>query len=269
VLLLREDAAMIDLLIGIAAGLIASTFFAFVLYSYRQITNSKPFSKIHGFSKDERVVIVFPGRSGRYGSGLLKDRLVTFEDMLAGNYIERILTLSGWKDDLIEFRESNSFEKLDVHELAKNVVLICSPRSNNVTKRYLEHIRQNTSFDWTFDEDTDGHMTICTGGGRWISASYSQEEIMRKDGLSIEENTIDDIAVVIRTDNPFNPGTKVLIVAGIRGVGTWGAAKYLRQHAKELARKTKGKDFACLLKVRYTNWRIEKTEMTDVFRILD
>jgi hypothetical protein len=260
---------MVDLILGIVAALIASAVFTIGLRYHKQINDTKPFSRIHGFSKDERVVIVFPGRQSNPSSGLLKDRLVTFEDMLAVNYVERILTLSGWKDDLIDFRENHSFEKLDVHDPAKNVVLICSPRSNSVTRKYLDLIKENASLDWDFEVDADGHMSISAGGGRWVSASYSQEETLRRDDLSIEESTIDDIAAVIRTDNPFNPATKVLIVAGIRGVGTWGAAKYLRQHAKDLVRRTGGKDFACLLKVRYTNWRIDKTEMTDVCRILD
>jgi hypothetical protein len=109
--------------------------------------------------------------------------------------------------------------------------------------------------------------SVVTDAATWESATYLQEEKLRLENISIEESTLDDIAMVIRTDNPYNPKTKVLIIAGIRGIGTWGAAKYLRQNAKELNKITKGKDFACLLKVTYDRWRIKKVEISDTMKV--
>lgn len=260
---------MSNLFLNIIGGLIATAIFVIGLESIRRWKGKRPYWKIHKFSKDEPVIVVFPGRkSDPCAGGLFKDKLVTFEDMLAVNYVERLLTLSAWKDNAIQMREAHSFGKIDTHDSAKNLVLICSPRSNPVTKTYLDLINENVRLKWSFEEDSNMHLYINTDDGKWSSASYSQEDNIRTSGKSVEESTLDDMAIIIRSTNPMNPKTKVLIIAGIRGIGTWGSAKYLRQNAKELIKKTKGKDFACLMKIQFSKWRIQKTELSDICKII-
>lgn len=164
-------------------------------------------------------------------------------------------------------REHRRFRAHDAHDPAKNVVLICSPRSNPVTEEYLEKIEEKTGFDWAFRENAAHQLEIATGDlGTWSSATFRQEANIRSSGGRVEEGPLDDIAMIVKASNPYNPSAKVIIVAGIRGIGTWGAARFLREQAGDIARRFGNGNFAMLVKVRFRNWRIESTEDAGVFQ---
>lgn len=188
--------------------------------------------------------------------------------MLAANYIERLLSLSAWPVDAVQMREHKGFGKVDVQDQAKNLVLICSPRSNTITREFLAKINENTGLEWEFEQEGDEYPFIRTKDGKWQSASFAQERSLREAGKGAAEGPLDDLAVIIRAPNPYNPAAKVLIISGLRAIGTWGAGKYLRQNAAAICKRTQGGDFACLVRVTYHNWRIENVEPTDVFRLL-
>lgn len=253
----------------VLSGLFAAILFAILTSLLKKYLEKLPYRRILGFSKDEPILIVFPSRRDEpLHKGLLRDTRVTFEDMLAVNYVERMLTLSGCPDFRVQMREHKGFRKLDVHDSAKNIVLICSPKSNEITQEYLKKINDGTNLNWKFGEDDKGQLFISTNPGKWESATYDQEKELKKDNKIVGESTLDDMAVIIRAPNPYNPKAKILIIAGIRGIGSWGAAKYFRQNAKSLDSKTKGNDFALIVKIKYEGWRIQQTTDTEIFKII-
>lgn len=246
----------------IAFGVVSTVLAGVVVRLARRSGEIRPRRSLLNFWKGEPVLFVFPGRDS--SSPTLLPR-VAFEDMLAVNYVERLLTLSKWRDDKIQMRQHDGFIALDAHDPAKNLVLICSPRSNHVTNEYLNKLNSDGVLSWRFEKSESGDMTIRADSTRAESATFSQERMIRSRGDVPAESTLDDLAVLIKAPNPYNPKAKVLIVAGIRSIGTWGAAKFLRQNDKEIYKKTKGRDFAWLLKVRYRHWRIESVEDTGTF----
>ena len=258
----------IQFVIGVVTSILATVICSLAGLGNQRRRERLPFASLLNFTKTERVVFVFPARQDSVERrGLLQNVGVAFEDMLAVNYMQRALTLAGWSPETFDMREHPRFRVHDAHDPAKNVVLICSPRSNPVTGEFIEKIKEGTKFDWTFLTKNAQELEIGTGEhGKWSSATYEQEKSIRSSQGKVEDGPLDDVAMIVKASNPYNPVAKVLIIAGIRGIGTWGAAKFLREHAKKITQRAKGENFAMLVKVKYRNWGIELTEEAGVFR---
>ena len=185
--------------------------------------------------------------------------------MLASNYMQRCLTLAGCHTDMVAMREERQFRRQDPHDAGKNLILLCSPKSNPTTQEFLSAINQKYSLNWTFERLPNGQFEVHTDGGRWASQSYLQAAQIKAEGGFIEDGPFDDVAMVIKVPNPHNPRATIFIVAGVRGIGTWGAAYHLRENAKAISKRTKGRRFAMLIKVHYRAWRIETCGEAPVF----
>ena len=79
-----------------------------------------------------------------------------------------------------------------------------------------------------------------------------------------------DIAFILRRPNPKNEACSVVLLAGIRGIGTWGASDHLRKQAKKLsARIAKNpgnaveNGFLAVLDVDYDNFDVVQTKIKD------
>ena len=84
---------------------------------------------------------------------------------------------------------------------------------------------------------------------------------------NLMETELNDVAFIAKVTNPWNASNKIIIVSGVRGIGTWGAAEYLRKHPSMIYHKkmssdghSKNGNFAVAVKVKYNNFDIEKTE---------
>lgn len=67
-----------------------------------------------------------------------------------------------------------------------------------------------------------------------------------------------DHAVLVKATNPWDFSKKVLILAGIRGIGTWGAGEFLKKEWPEIYNRKnsknglkKGGDFTAVIRVNY------------------
>jgi hypothetical protein len=105
-------------------------------------------------------------------------------------------------------------------------------------------------------------------GGVYGSKSYDQQI----EGSSRR----DDTAMIVKVQSPWSPQHRILIVAGIRGIGTWGAAECMKKwweelyHQKGSSKKrgtTKSGDFAALVKVHYEGHDIK--DRTPVIHLED
>jgi hypothetical protein len=187
--------------------------------------------------------------------------------MLAANYIERTLTLAGLKDEEIEICNVREFRaSRDARE--NNLVLLCSPRANPITLEALNEL-ENTirGFDVRFQKinNRPERWALQFYGGFYYSDSYAQEDALIKSGIIPGEGHLDDFSVIIRAPNPWNPETKLFIVSGIRGIGTWGGARYLRSQTPEILRRTDGGDFAAVVKIGYEGYKIPHRTLVNIY----
>ncbi len=158
-----------------------------------------------------------------------------------------------------------------------NLILIGSTRGNDETKQALQKLSVQFGYEGkipTFVEGTSrAEGSRSEYSIRWkqdarISPSYAQdaeEAALKKAGEAIapEKKERNDFAIIIKARNPWNKNYKILIVGGIRGIGTWGAAKLLRRWPERIdGRKwggTRG-DFSALIRVTYKDGHLVDAE---------
>jgi hypothetical protein len=85
-----------------------------------------------------------------------------------------------------------------------------------------------------------------------------------------------DVAFILRRPNPKNDACSVVVLAGIRGIGTWGAADHLRKYAKRLAARVRRDQegaaehgFLAVIEVEYENFDIVQSRVKDVTSVVD
>ena len=164
---------------------------------------------------------------------------VTFEDMLGANYVERTLTLAGVTDKYISIRGVKEFKR-NASDKQQNVVLICSPKANLITKEIFKtkpDLIKNIDFKICKEGEYPDSWYIVFEGANLESPSYKQTEQYSQQGKKPEDEVLEDYALLARIPNPWNENKKLIIVSGIRGIGTWGAARCLREHTDEIMRR--------------------------------
>jgi len=249
-----------ELGIGALGSLVATLVWVASAGLYYRYRNQRPFARLFSFNRSRKVVFVFPGRLGGPGNkGLIQNARISFEDMLAANYLQRCLSLAGWSPEMVEMREDRAF-LANSQDAEDNLVILCSPKSNSVTEQLLRKVDERHGLKWSFEKKPNDEMEIHTNGGHWESATYAQAASITAAGGRVADGALDDVAMIVKAANPHNAAASIFIVAGVRGIGTWGAAYYLRQNAQSLSARTKGRPFAVLLKVHYNAWRIESIE---------
>lgn len=74
-----------------------------------------------------------------------------------------------------------------------------------------------------------------------------------------------DNAVVLKAPNLHNPQATVFVMAGVRGIGTWGAGDCVRKRLDTLYQMKRGEkrgDFFFFVDVQYSDFDITKTEIS-------
>ena len=186
---------------------------------------------------------------------------MTSEDVSALSDTQKTLWESGLNDIRICVREASRFDKDDPWDHTKNLVLFC--RNNPVTDRFMAELRARKTFDWKFVTSANGQRHLEGAGGIWKSPSYQQEEDLLAMGRPVWEGLREDYALLARVENPLarvenpdNTSAAVYIMAGIRGLGTQGAAAFFRARLRYIHKRTKGKEFAWVLRVPGEKGRI-------------
>lgn len=202
------------------------------------------------------TLFVFPPRPGQ-GQTLVPRMAI--EDFLAiNNIISAFIRADLTPPDKV--RDTEHLTRQDRER--NNLVVICSSKSNQVTREVLDALRHRSSrlresVPYFHDvPDAPGEIEVRWGKGEFRSESYKQarEDAPRRH----------DIAIIVKAQNPWSSQHKVLVVAGTRGFGTWGAAELLKKWWKPLERQLRrqqghkrGGDYAALVSVHYQDLDIK------------
>ena len=82
---------------------------------------------------------------------------------------------------------------------------------------------------------------------------------------------------ITKIKNPWQPEKQILLIAGVRGIGSWGAAETFKKWYDDIYKRKKGwldksrkhGSFSALLEVHYRNSDIIKTELLGIIDIED
>ena len=203
----------------------------------------RPFKKVTGFGLGDHIYIVLPERPASEvpaQSPTLQGNVhVTFHDMLAVNYAERCLVLSGVHDDDISIFTVAREQAPDIL-VTEHLTLICSPKANPYTRSAIDCLVKNfrdLQLSFELISPNPDRWKIKYNGADYISPSYSEADSLQADGKSEAQGPLTDFGLLGRFQSPWNPRAKILLISGIRGIGTWGAARYLRDYAPMLVKQ--------------------------------
>jgi len=256
---------MIDqIFVGIS--MLALGFFAKVfLFKYKERKRASGQRAI--FSRMEKPTkFVFPPRENIELAILPR---MSTEDFLAINNIISAFILAGYKPPS-KVVDSKNITKHDKQH--NNLILICSSKSNKATKEALDLIRNNNPrlahVIPVFESNPEtGRIEI-----KFNHATYPSESFEQKGP------ELTDIAVIVKSQSPWAGQYKILVVAGIRGIGTWGAAEFLKKWWKPLYDRkrsshsrdmSKTGDFAAIVKVKYKEYDIKNVDLLNLVDLDD
>ncbi len=189
---------------------------------------------------------------------------VAVEDVLALRNVFEVLAELGIKHPSIRHPEN-----LTEPDLKRNIISIGGSNRNSFTKKILELPVNGDVLSFTSSPTASDQVEFKRGNTMtYTSPSYGGTPDDQPRAPSR------DIAFILRRPNPKNDSCSVVVLAGIRGIGTWGASDHLRKHAQKLsARVAKDQDnaikqgFLAVIDVDYENFDIAQTKVKDVAAI--
>lgn len=203
---------------------------------------------------DSKTFFVFPERP-QAGSDVILPRTATEDFMAINNLISAFHKCGMHPPDKVRNPHLLSHAERSNHSL----ILICSPVRNETTKEYFTKLREEIPDDCfphfeEYEEGESKRRRICWRAGKWESPSWKQQE-----------PRFEDVAILMKTWNPWSPDNRILALAGARGLGTWGAGEFVKKWWQRIPSHLGGKlrstdSFAAVLQIVY-----EKRDIKDVF----
>jgi hypothetical protein len=248
----------VGFVLSVAAGLLG----AYLQRLVDRRAERRPLSQLLNFGP-EIVLLVFPPRDESPEAILPR---TSTEDFLAmNNFISTLLNM-GWSRK-VGIRDTTRLTEADKR---RNLVVICSPKSNTFADELQKELRRLYPNAFTFVPGPE--VCIRDGDGAEIhSKSYKQIRDQLAAGVAKSElpaKAYEDYAIVSKVTSPWNNKAKVVWVAGIRGIGTWGAAECIKKEWQQiydrLPEGQKEADFSALVRVQYDNSDITSVEVRRV-----
>ena len=232
--------------LGVVADMVS--FLTHLAASLAMLALTLTYQRIHSFLKRRNlgailgfavkdVVFVYPPRIDEFTkpSGLILPRTST-EDFLAINNLISAMLKVGWTGD-ISLKRSDEFHERDYHH---NLILVCSPALNKATELVLRELAKRYTSLPTFETEPDSQRMYIQARHDYFSTTYDVVESCVQKGVRPSEAEMTDHALVVKAPNPWDPEKTVFIVAGIRGIGTWGAAECLKKEWQQIFNAKRG-----------------------------
>jgi len=257
---------------GFLLSIVGAVIGALIQRSYDKRHERRPLAQLLNFGAGE-LLFIFPHR-GTVTQAILPR--TSTEDFLAiNNFISALIHLD-WKGKI----SVRDFARITPDDRKQNLVIICSPKSNSFTEEFQQTLKNlDKSFLYFFEDDPNrtGTVRILSPFGEvYTSPSYKQEEDclsrgVSKDHLAYEQ--LDDYAIITKVQNPWNQENIAILIAGIRGIGTWGAAEFIKKKWRliydQLRGDAKNEEFSALLRITYQEYDIKDWMVVRVLKKKD
>ncbi len=258
--------------LGLLLGILGSVIAAWVWeLRVRPWLQRGPLRLVLNLNERKRVVFVFPTRPPKDKTRLHPD--VAWEDMRAVDYVQRLLSKMHWRPAGIAMRgiepRGVKAETIPEHDhfldadKTENVIILCSPLTNTVAHQALTELRREFGLDWDITK-VGARRQIMFDNHPWVEPRSSEG--------GPEDQRV-DYALLVKCSLPmWSTDSKIILLAGLRAFGTWGAAWYLfhqldkswpslrlgreSNEARELIDGASGSDFGVVLEVICQRWRI-------------
>ncbi|OGO14912.1 MAG: hypothetical protein A2Z14_16840 [Chloroflexi bacterium RBG_16_48_8] len=278
---------MQELIVAFLVGIISGLVVDLILRSPRFL-HRRHLRLLLNLPKDQDLIFIYPPRQRDYA---ILPRAATEDFMGINNLISALLSI-GWSSDRFVIRDTERITQQQCEDA--NVITLCSPKSNSFTAMVQRELLDDGVHHYYFDQvviknteseslDSEPQWAITDGNGYYPSPitqalkDYEKEQ-QKQEGTMLpplHERSLVDYAAVTKVRNPWRPEKHVLIVAGVRAIGTWGAAETIKKWYDLIYKEKKGrfqrsrKDgyFSALLKIEYRNSDIIKAEIIGLIDI--
>jgi len=240
---------------GFVLGGISSYLAASVYEHRKERTKSIAERSIFNFGGRDLIIVV-PHR-GRESDSIMPR--VAVEDVLA---MKNVIAIASriYPEMRIQVRDASHLTNED---RKANIVTLGGSKVNSFTAEVMEGFKAAC---FRFEEDT--------GTGRWQLRRDSNTLFMSQShkisDQASPELPREDKGLVMKLRNAVNLDCCIFVIAGIRGIGTWGATDCLRKHMKDVYAKkradagyAKSVEFCMVVAVKYESFDIRSTQITD------
>lgn len=267
---------------GVITSIIATIPGTILYLSWKKKIQNKQLRKILNFGEDD-IVFVFTHREFKQinvqdetpqSSTSILPRTSTEDFMAINNIKTALLKINSENRDKI--KDTDTFlNRID--DKKNNIISICSSKSNKFTKEVEETLlkKRKRFFRTVYNSERD-RWEITDGDGYYPTSAEEQYKGYIENGISLREiptKKFDDFAYITKITNPQNRKNKIFIIAGIKGIGTWGAAECLKKEYNQiyenLPQNKKDCDFSALINIEYDNLDITKIVVNHVIPFID
>jgi len=265
-------------------GIVSTIAASQILEEFKKSRYKKPLNAVLNLGRTDLLLFVFPERTdlSKALSSTIKTpkkppRILPFaasEDFLAINNIKSALLKINWhgKDKI------KQPGKLSQEDKEQFIFSIGSKFTNTFTaevENVLISLGKNI-YRAVESKNFFQCQIIDRAGTEHISKTYDQVDrflLANNNRALIPEQEYIDFGYLTKVTNPFSKGkgkgkeTKIFIVAGIRGIGTWGVAECLKKNLVAIYKKLGEKkdiDFSAAIKIHYRNLDILDTTVMSV-----
>jgi hypothetical protein len=269
---IREWKDIILLFAGLLLSIVGALIGAWIQHSYDKRHERRPLAQLLNFGAGE-LLFIYPHR-GPVTQAILPR--TSTEDFLAiNNFISALIHLD-WKGKI----SVRDFTHISPSDRGQNLVIICSPKSNSFTEEFQQTLKNSgKSFFYLFEDDPNktGTVRILSPFGEvYISRSYIQEQDCLSRGVSRDQlayEQLEDYAIITKVQNSWNEENIAILIAGIRGIGTWGAAEFIKKKWRfiydQLPADAKNEEFSALLRITYQEYDIKDWMVVRVLKRKD
>ncbi len=254
---------LILLVAGFVLSIVGALIGAYVQRRVDRLRERRPLNQVLNFGNDG-LLFIFPHREEI--SEAILPRTSTEDFLSMNNFISALLAID-WPN-AVGVRDTRH---VSADDKRKNLVVICSPKSNTFAQELQDKLRSQGVPIFEFAQKDGPQWVIDIGEGKLESKSFEQEADYIKQGVTrghLAERMFEDLAVITKIQNPWNSKNKVVWLAGLRGIGTWAAGECVKkqwQHIYEkLPENQKDCDFSALLRIQYSNCDITRIDVRQV-----
>jgi len=140
----------------------------------------------------------------------------------------------------------------DIEDRSPDNLALVGGRRNPIVLKILSDLRAKGILDIDFVQvmtpDRKERWGLRLGGQLHVSPLFDQEREYKTDPTGYDAGFM-DYGLLAKITNPWNPDAKVLIISGVRALGTLGASQFLDDNVDWLEEKVANSDFAVVVKV--------------------
>ncbi len=166
---------------------------------------------------------------------------ITYEEVEAADAVIRVLPRSQRFSTDIKIADDVDYQCSD------NLIILGSKRRNRVAADLTQFTRA-FGFDFVevLNDDGQERWGLSFGHQTFVSPFFDQQREYKKDPTY--HGGFVDFGLLAKISSPWNNEAKVLLVAGIKALGTLGAGKFLEENGPWLENQVGDSDFAQVIR---------------------